>query len=131
MSRSDINHRRIAVLYDGFCPVCRRSAVIIRKFDLLGAITLKKFQDFPLDSLPVPLDKLGERVHACSMDYGECRDGIHAFTSILLRIPPLFPLAALSFLLGLIPFGQDLYDFISRNRYNLPFSGMTSRFSRR
>lgn len=118
----------IVVLYDGFCPVCRRSAFLIHKFDILGSIQLSRFQDFPLDKLPIPLEKLSKRVQACNHDLKNCNEGIFAFTSILVRIPPFFPLAIFTFLLGKIGMGQKVYDFIAKNRYNLPFSGMTSIF---
>lgn len=119
---------QITVLYDGYCPVCRRSARLIRKFDVLNVIDLKKYQEYPLDELPVSLEKLGTRIQACDADLKNCREGIFALTSILARIPPLFPFAAISFILGLSGVGQKVYDYISENRYNLPFSGISSAF---
>lgn len=115
----------LVVLYDGYCPVCRRSARIIRKMDILGIIELRKYQDFPLEKLPVSLERLGKRVQACDPELRVCNEGIFAFSSILIRIPPLFIPAVISFILGKLGIGQRFYDFISDNRYHLPFSGMS------
>lgn len=104
---------------------------MIRQFDILGAIDLKKYQDYPLSELPMPLERLSKRIQSCDEQMRNCREGIFAFTSILARVPPLFPFAAISFILGLSGAGQKVYDFISENRYNLPFSGLSSAFFKR
>lgn len=128
-TRADPEEKRsLVVLYDGFCPVCRRSARIIRRLDYLHAIRLMRYQDFSLDNLPVPLEKLSKRIQACDTNLSNCREGIFAFTSILVRIPPLFPVSFFSFILSRTGLGQKIYDFISENRYNLPLSGITSLF---
>lgn len=126
-SNAEKDHGRLVVLYDGYCPVCRRSAELIRQFDVLKAIDLRKYQDFPLSELPVSLDRLGKRVHACKDGFSTCSEGIFAFASIMLRIPPLFIPALFCLILGFSGIGQKFYDFISDNRYNLPFTGF-SRF---
>lgn len=127
-SRKIGKSHKLVVLYDGFCPVCRRSALIIRNIDILNAIELRRYQDFPLDKLPVPLEKLSKRIQACDSDLGNCREGIYAFTSILSRIPPLFAFAVGTYILGRLGIGQKFYDHISENRYNLPFSGISQIF---
>lgn len=118
----------LIVLYDGFCPVCRRSAYIVGILDILNVIELKKYQEFPLEDLPVPLDRMSKRIQACNPNLKNCREGIFAFTSILIRVPPLFIPAVFTYLLGLSGFGQKFYDYISENRYSLPFSGISRLF---
>lgn len=125
------SHNKLVVLYDGFCPVCRRSARIIRKIDLLGAVKLLRYQDFDLSDLPVPIDKITSRIQACDSDLKNCREGIFAFSSILIRIPPMFPFSVLSYIAGKLGFGQRIYDYISENRYNLPLSGVSRIFVRK
>ena len=122
---------RLVVLYDGYCPVCRRSADIIRLLDFLNAIDLKRYQEFPLENLPVTLEKLGKRVHACDSKMDNCRECIFACASIMIRIPPLFIPALCCYILGAIGIGQKFYDFVSTNRYSLPFSGISKIFSKK
>lgn len=130
-SRSFTPTGKLVVLYDGYCPVCRRSAAIIRRIDLLRAVELVRFQDFEINDLPVPLDRMSKRIQACDGNLKNCREGIFAFYSILIRIPPAFPVAMASYILGRIGIGQRIYDFISENRYNLPLSGITRLFMRK
>lgn len=119
---------KLVVLYDGFCPVCRRSARIIERIDILHAIRLIRYQDLDLADLPVPLERMTKRIQACDSDMKNCREGIFAFSSILIRIPPMFPFSLLSYITGVLGFGQRIYDFISENRYDLPLSGITKIF---
>ncbi len=127
-SEAGKTRKALVVLYDGYCPVCRRSAEVIRRMDLLGIIGLRKYQDFPLADLPVPLEKLGKRIHACDTEMKNCHEGIYAFAAILIRIPPMFIPALFCYGLGIAGIGQKIYDFISNNRYNLPFSGISRLF---
>lgn len=127
-ANTGIKSRKLVVLYDGYCPICRKSARIISYLDLLGTMELKKYQDFKIEELPVPLEKLGKRVHACNETGMKCSEGIFAFASIMIRIPPLFLPAVLCFILGYAGIGQKIYDYISEIRYSLPLAGLSRIF---
>ena len=110
------------VLFDGLCPLCQRSVVILKKLDWFGAIDFRDARDpagIPSMDPPLQPDRLLEEMHFVNPGRTWTTAGFRAFRSISWRIPLLFLLAPF-FYLPLVPWiGQKVYLWVARNRYQL------------
>lgn len=109
------------VLYDGACPLCRRSIALLRKLDWFGRLEYVDVRD-SLGSLlcqePVASAPLLEQMHLLTPD-GRWHRGFEAFRWLAWRLPALWPLAPLLYLPGVPWLGQRCYLWIARNRFHL------------
>jgi predicted DCC family thiol-disulfide oxidoreductase YuxK len=80
------------VLYDGRCPLCRRSVALLKRLDWLGRLR-----------------------------YADARDpaALGAVRRLAWQLPALWPAAPLLYLPGVPQLGQRLYLWVAKNRFHL------------
>ncbi len=101
------------VYYDGFCPLCRRTAALLRGLDPFGNLALVDFRQGGAPDLdPAALER---RMHAALPD-GQVVAGFDAVIRIARRLPALFFLGLLGELPGAGAVGRPLYDRIAARR---------------
>ncbi|KRT77984.1 MAG: hypothetical protein XU14_C0003G0079 [Armatimonadetes bacterium CSP1-3] len=112
---------RVFIFYDGWCTLCRRSTVALKRLDLLGLLEPVSFRDpgvverYGLD--PV---RAAARLHAWAAGAPAPVEGIDAVMLIATRLPPLWPFLPVFWLAGRLGFGQRLYDWLAVRRTIIP-----------
>jgi predicted DCC family thiol-disulfide oxidoreductase YuxK len=119
--RPPVSGRRPVVLYDGHCAFCRKSIGLLRRLDWLGRLTYADSRDPAQRPAGVSLDpgRLLEEMHVVTAPGGRVLHGFAALRWLAWRLPPLWPLAPLLYLPGVLPLGQRLYLWVARNRFRL------------
>jgi predicted DCC family thiol-disulfide oxidoreductase YuxK len=113
---------KAVVVYDGDCPLCRKSVGILRRLDWLGRLAYQPVRD--ADRLPptiMPLDprRLLEEMHVLTPDRRHAYAGYRAIRWLAWQLPPLWPVAPLACLPGLPQLGRRAYRWVAKNRYDL------------
>lgn len=118
----------IAVLYDGSCRLCRRSAFVLALLDAFSHLRLVDFRDAAAKKKTAPhLDEsqLDLAMHillpdlpgeASAKSGGSVRTGFEAFRFLTWRLPALWPLMPLLYVPGVSHLGRVLYAWIAQNR---------------
>jgi predicted DCC family thiol-disulfide oxidoreductase YuxK len=111
---------RLQVLYDGLCPLCRRT---VRVFTCLDLFCRLDFQDFrrldiaaynhrhQLNLRPEDLEKA-----MCVIAAGRTCSGFCAYRTLSLAVPIFWPLVPFLFLPGAATLGTVMYRFVAHNR---------------
>jgi predicted DCC family thiol-disulfide oxidoreductase YuxK len=110
------------VLFDGGCPLCRRSARSVQRLDWRRRLHFQDCRDAAhLPPAPAPLDagKMLEEMHLVTPDRKRVYAGFAAFRWMAWRIPVLVPFAWLLYLPGVPWLGRKAYRWVARNRYHL------------
>ena len=113
---------RASVLYDGDCPLCRRSIAILKKLDWLHKLDYVSARDETQTILRHPLiagAPLLEEMHLLTPDGARLYHGFGAFRWMAWRLPALWLIAPLLYLPGVPWLGQRIYLWIARNRFHL------------
>jgi predicted DCC family thiol-disulfide oxidoreductase YuxK len=114
--------KKALVLYDGACPLCRKSVRLLRRLDWLGALTFADVRDVEqVPDLPaaIPAHRLLQEMHLLTPDGDRVYHGFTAFRWMAWRLPLLWALAPFLYLPGMRTLGQRLYLWIARNRFRL------------
>ncbi len=110
--------KRHAILYDGACGLCQRSALFLRRFDFFGRIEWidVRFWEAVQRRFPA-LDRARcmEELHVVRPD-GAVRAGFDAYRSVLWILPGLAPLAPFLYIPGVAGFGRRIYREIAGRR---------------
>jgi predicted DCC family thiol-disulfide oxidoreductase YuxK len=111
----------IQLLYDGFCPLCRRVVRVLSSFDLFSRLEFLDFRrlnvtDFnrnlKLDLTPSDLEE-----KMCVISRGQAYRGFDAYRIVALALPTLWPFAPLLFLPAISSTGVLPYGFVARSRF--------------
>jgi predicted DCC family thiol-disulfide oxidoreductase YuxK len=114
---------RIQVLYDGLCPLCRRTVRLLACFDLFDRLEFFDFRRMDLNDLDrsqglnLTSKKLAEEMYVASR--GNAYRGFKAYRVITVALPAFWPLAPWLFLPGISSLGALVYRFVARNRMQL------------
>lgn len=105
----------LRVFYDGWCPLCTRSAQWLQRLDLLGLVQWVSFRaPGTLDRWGLDPDRAARRIQ--SLDgRGRRREGVDALLAVALRTPLLWP-AVPVLMVGRLVAGQRLYDLLASRR---------------
>ncbi|MBI5688326.1 MAG: DUF393 domain-containing protein [Verrucomicrobia bacterium] len=111
---------RARLIYDGGCGFCRASLARILALDPTGRIEPVDFRSIDVANLHPALtpEACHTRIYLLEPS-ARLSGGFHAFRRLSLWLPMLWPLAPLLNLPGLGLIGTPVYDWISRNRFNL------------
>jgi predicted DCC family thiol-disulfide oxidoreductase YuxK len=121
--RLAIKRGRLQVLYDGLCPLCRRTVRLLACIDLFGRLEFLDFQRLDLDEynrrnmLSLARKDLAEEMYVISR--GKPDRGFYGYRRMALALPVLWPLVPWLFLPGLSSLGAMVYGYVSRNRLKL------------
>jgi predicted DCC family thiol-disulfide oxidoreductase YuxK len=121
-SMTATDRSKAIVLYDGDCPLCRRSVAILQRLDWLGRLAYHDARDVAgLPEAAVPLDpqRLLQEMHVLTPDRQTAYVGFRAFRWMAARLPALWPIVPFLYLPGVPWLGQRLYRRVARNRFNL------------
>jgi predicted DCC family thiol-disulfide oxidoreductase YuxK len=113
---------RALVLYDGNCPLCRRSVAVLKRLDWLGRLKCQDARD--LEQLPArepPLDpaRLLDEMHLVTPDGQRVYHGFEVFRWMSWRLPALWLFAPFLYIPGVPTIGQRVYLWVARNRFQL------------
>jgi predicted DCC family thiol-disulfide oxidoreductase YuxK len=109
---------RYTVLYDGGCPMCRRTVRVLRRFDWLGRLAFVDATDAEARARIAPgLTEAEVLVEMYVVDEHGARVGGYAGYLWIARVVPLmWPIALLGPLPGLRHIGDAVYRSIAANR---------------
>ena len=113
----------LEVLYDGLCPLCRRTVRLLSGLDLFQRLKFLDFRNLGLAEynrsrgLKLKLEDLASEMYVVS------RSGVNAgfdgYRTMSMALPALWPSVPLLFLPG-VPFvGKLVYAYMARNRLTL------------
>src|SRR5438132_632627 len=114
--------RKAIILFDGMCPLCRRSVAIVKRLDWRRRLNYHDARDverLPESAVPFDPQRLLQEMHLLTPNRRRIYIGFRAFRWIAGRLPALWPVWPLLFLPGIPWFGQRLYRWVAKNRYNL------------
>ncbi len=118
--RLAIKRGRLEVLYDGLCPLCRRTIRLLTSLDLFTRLEFLDFRRLDLDDynrrlgLNLALRDLEEEMYVVFR--GTAYRGFGGYRCLVLAIPVLWPLAPWLFLPGISLLGASVYGRVARNR---------------
>lgn len=127
--RQKIGHRlaltrgRIEVLYDGLCPLCRRTVRLLACFDLFARLEFLDFRRLNLaaynsnHNLNLTVSDLDQEMYVISR--GVAYRGFYGYRTMSLALPAFWPLVPWLFLPGVPTVGEWVYGYVARNRLNL------------
>lgn len=114
--------KKAVVLYDGACPLCRKSVRLLRELDWFNVLTFADARTpEQIPQLPASLSRqrLLEEMHLRTPDGARVYHGFAAFRWMAWRLPLLWALAPFLYLPGVPALGQRLYLWVARNRFRL------------
>ena len=114
--------KKAIVLYDGACPLCRKSVRLLRGLDWFNVLAFANVRDperVPQLPQPVKAQRLLEEMHLLTPDGGHVYHGFRALRWMAWRLPLLWALAPFLYLPGMESLGQRLYLWVARNRFRL------------
>ena len=110
------------VLYDGACPLCRRSIAIVKKLDWFHKLALQDCRDqghWPPSEQKLEMKRLLEEMHVVTPDRRRTFAGYAAFRWIAWRLPLSWPIAPLLYIPGMPWLGNRVYLWVAKRRYDL------------
>ncbi|MBO0697099.1 MAG: DUF393 domain-containing protein [Zavarzinella sp.] len=113
---------RALVLYDGECPLCRKTTDILSRFDWFHQLRFHNCRDtagIPPNSAHLDPARMIQEMHLLTPDRTTALSGFRAIRWIAGRVPVLWPLYPLLFVPGMARLGQRLYLWVARNRFHL------------
>jgi predicted DCC family thiol-disulfide oxidoreductase YuxK len=119
---ADETDPKAVVLYDGMCPFCRRGVRILARLDWLGRLRYQDARDTarrPACEVPLDPKRLLEEMHVVTPDRKRAYAGYRAFRWMAWRLPPLWPLAPLMYVPGMLWLGNRAYLWVARHRFDL------------
>ncbi len=109
---------RVTFYYDGECPLCARTKIVLEHFDVLGFICFKTVQSsYQLDTAisNIPMDKLLDDIHAVD-SRGRIYKGFDTYKAVCRANVLLWPFYAFMLIPGVSFLGHKIYFLVSRNR---------------
>jgi len=110
------------VLFDGDCPLCKKSVSILKQLDWLGALQFHNARDnakLPESHVELQRNKLLEEMHLLTPDRKHAFAGYAAFRWIAWRLPLAWAFAPLMSFPGVPEVGNQIYRWVAKNRFKL------------
>jgi len=110
------------VLYDAYCPMCRKSVAALKRLDWLhrlGYHNARDVENLPESAVPLDPERMLQEMHLLVPNRRRTYAGYRAFRWIAGRLPLLWPIWPLLFVPGAPWLGQRLYLWVARHRYDL------------
>jgi predicted DCC family thiol-disulfide oxidoreductase YuxK len=114
--------RKAVVLYDGLCPLCRKSAGWLRRLDWFGKLECRDARDaahLPDSAVPLDPKRLLEEMHLVTPDRRRAYHGFRAFRWMAWYLPAVWPILPLLYVPGVPRVGQWLYLQVAKRRFDL------------
>jgi predicted DCC family thiol-disulfide oxidoreductase YuxK len=113
---------RALVLFDGDCPMCRKTSALIKRFDWRQRLEFHNCRDatgIPPHTAHLDPARMIAEMHVLTPDRTAALSGFRAVRYVAGRVPLLWPLYPLLFLPGMSRLGQRIYLWVARNRFHL------------
>ena len=111
------------VLYDGDCPMCRKTTAILKRLDWRHRLQFHNCRDLghiPANTAHLDPERMIQEMHVLTPDRGRGLFPVSArFAGLPAVFPPCWPLYPLLFVPGMARLGQRIYLWIARNRFHL------------
>jgi predicted DCC family thiol-disulfide oxidoreductase YuxK len=110
------------VLFDGDCPMCRKTTSILKRLDWRHRLAFHNCRDvdhIPANTAHLDPERMIAEMHVLTADRGRAFSGFRAVRWIAGRVPVLWPLYPLLFIPGMARLGQRIYLGIARHRFHL------------
>ena len=110
------------ILFDGDCPLCRRTTAILRRLDWFRRLAFHNCRDAagtPVSTAHLDAGRMIQEMHVLTPDRKQALSGFRAVRWIAGRVPLMWPLYPLLFVPGMARLGQRLYLWVARNRFRL------------
>jgi predicted DCC family thiol-disulfide oxidoreductase YuxK len=110
------------ILYDGDCPLCRKTTAILKRLDWFKRLAFHNCRDtagIPANTAHLDASRMIQEMHVLTPDRKQALSGFRAVRWIAGRVPVLWPLYPLLFVPGMARLGQRLYLWVARNRFRL------------
>ena len=110
------------MLYDGACPLCRKSVALLRRLDWLGRLhdqNAREVEKLPPCREPLDPGRLLVEMHVVTPDRRRAYAGFRAFRWLAWRLPAVAPFAPLLYLPGVPWVGSKVYRWVAKNRFQL------------
>jgi predicted DCC family thiol-disulfide oxidoreductase YuxK len=114
---------RVELLYDGLCPLCTKSAVIVRHLDLFRRVDLIDFRKLDVAEFnrahgtALTAEQMQRQMHVVRGNH--VAGGYEAWRALAARLPLLWPIWPLLALPGITHAGRRIYAYVARNRFAL------------
>ena len=116
--------------YDGDCGFCTLSVRFLAIMDFFRKVTWTDFRALPEPPLDLTwgdleaaayleIGSVSTAVATASDERSKHYRGFYAVRMLTLRLPPLFPLAAILWLPGVNRIGEAAYAWVASNRYRI------------
>lgn len=118
-------NRRIAVLYDGQCGLCKRTVRMLRKLDWMHKLSFVDFHHHDAHKAAAPdltFDELNKALHIRLPD-GRTYQGYSAFRMLARHLPPLWITVPFLHLPGARLIGDKLYANVAARRKRCTHEG--------
>ncbi len=112
---------KLYVFHDGWCPMCRKSAIRIKRLNWLGLVKFYSFRD-PEIMLKYKLRTKNPEKEIVGLNYrtGNYYQGIDTILQIIYRIPLLWFLIPILLVIIKLGYGDKWYKYIANNRKIVP-----------
>lgn len=110
------------VLYDGACPLCRRSVRILRALDWCKVLTFhdaRLVAHLPASEVKLEPKRLIEEMHVLTPDRKHAPAGFKAFRWMAWRLPLTVLFAPFLYIPGVPWVGNKVYLWVAKNRFKL------------
>lgn len=108
------------LLYDGYCPLCRRTVGLISGIDLFERVRFQSFRDTDFDAFNAEHNVSVTRKRADEemllVRDGAVHGGFDAYRQMSLMLPLMWLVAPLMWLPGPAHVGRAIYAWVARNR---------------
>jgi predicted DCC family thiol-disulfide oxidoreductase YuxK len=110
------------VLFDGDCPLCRKTTAVLKRLDWFGRLAFHNCRDrthIPANAAHLDPARMIQEMHVLTPDRQHALSGFCAVRWIAGRVPVMWPLYPLLFVPGMARLGQRLYRWVAKNRFHL------------
>lgn len=121
-AKTDLHPGRGVVLYDGQCPLCRRTVAILQKLDWFGRLAFENCRDesrWPPSGERLEMSRLLQEMHVVTPGRERAHSGYAAFRWMAWRIPAAWMLAPFLYIPGVPWIGNKVYLWVAKRRMNL------------
>lgn len=107
----------LVVYYDEECPLCIRTKIVVRHFDVFHTIEFKGVQSNREDAAitTIALDDLLDNIYSVTAN-GKVQYGLDTYVQILFKMKYTFLLALLLKLPGVYHLAKKVYQYVAANR---------------
>lgn len=114
--------RQAIVLFDGACPLCRKSVALLKRLDWLKRLSYQDARDeehLPKSAVRFEPARMLQEMHLLTPSRKRAYAGFRAFRWIAGRLPVFWVIWPLLFVPGVARLSQKLYLWVARNRFRL------------